>query len=76
MSDIYLHYIGKDKGTIPGVPARDLTYDEAKQHDLTHLIASGLYVYVPNIPAEYKEDLNVTEPPKRTRRTKKEATNE
>lgn len=73
MSDIYLRYVGKDKGTILNVPARDLTYEEAKQHDLTHLIASGLYEYNADaaIPEQYKADLKV-EPKPRVKRTKKE----
>lgn len=69
MSDkIYLKYTGK--GTLLGVPARNLTYEEAKQYDLTHLIASGLYIYNAEdaIPQEYKADLKP-----RTRRTKKES---
>ena len=40
---IYLLYVGKDKGTIPGVPARNMTEEEAKQFDVSALIKSGLY---------------------------------
>jgi hypothetical protein len=36
-----LRYLGG--GFIPKVPARDLTPDEAKQHGIERLIASGLY---------------------------------
>jgi hypothetical protein len=36
-----LRYLGG--GFIPKVPARDLTPDEAKQHGIERLVASGLY---------------------------------
>lgn len=40
----YLIYIGKGRGTIPGVPARDLTFEEALLHGPGNLLRSGLYV--------------------------------
>jgi hypothetical protein len=43
--EVYLRYTGKGKGILPGVPSRDLTYEEAKQHDAIKLIQSGLYEY-------------------------------
>ena len=75
MNTIYLKYVGKDKGTLNGVPARDLTYEEAKQFDLTHLLASGLYVYNAEaaVPEEYKADLNVEPKHAAKKRTKKES---
>jgi hypothetical protein len=45
MNNFYLLYIGKGKGTLIGVPARDLTFAEAEQHGINTLLASGLYVY-------------------------------
>lgn len=47
MSEQYLKYVGKDKGTLPGVPARDLSYEECKanNYDVTKLLQSGLYEY-------------------------------
>lgn len=42
----YLKYIGKDKGIIPGIPARDLTEKEARDIGVAHLLQSGLYVRV------------------------------
>lgn len=61
MTEKYLLYVGKDKGTVPGVPSRDLTYEEAKEFDVIHLIQSGLYVYnfAEAIPEQFKKDLNL-----------------
>lgn len=70
----YLKYIGKGSGSIPGVPARDLTYEEARKFDLTHLLASGLYIYNSDaaVPEEYKTLLGVASN-KRPSRRKKES---
>lgn len=66
----YLFYVGKGKGSLIGVPARDLTYDEAMKHGITLLLASGLYVYNTQraIPEEYKKDLGI--PVKKTKKRK------
>jgi hypothetical protein len=48
VSKAYLIYVGG--GFLDGVPARDLTKDEAEQFDVALLLASGLYE-----PAEKKE---------------------
>ena len=37
-----LLYIGE--AAIPGVPARDLSEEEAKKHGILRLVRSGLYV--------------------------------
>lgn len=42
MENIYLTYVGN--ASLPGVPARDLTEDEAKEHGVETLLATGLYV--------------------------------
>lgn len=78
MNDKYLFFVGKDKGSIIGVPARDLSYEEAKKHGITHLLASGLYVYNSEhaIPEEWKEDLGLSteqEVKKTKKRNKKES---
>lgn len=39
----YLIYVGKGKGSLPGVPARDLSYNEARKHNVARLVGSGLY---------------------------------
>jgi hypothetical protein len=56
----YLKYIGRDKGIIPGIPARDLTEKEAKDIGVAHLLQSGLYVRVtppaPVVAEETKEE--------------------
>ena len=61
MADKYLFYVGTGKGTLIGVPARDLSYDEAKKYGITNLLASGLYVYNAShtIPEEYQVLLNI-----------------
>ena len=46
MSDIYLRYIGKGKGTLIGVPAKNMTYTEAHQYNVENLVNSGLYEIV------------------------------
>ena len=45
----YLIYIGKNKGTIPGVPARDLTEAEAKNYGVALLLKSNLYIVRKNL---------------------------
>lgn len=79
--DKYLFFVGKGKGTLIGVPARDLSYDEAKKYGITTLLASGLYVYNSQhaIPKEYHEALGILnekedeeEKPKPKKRNKKE----
>ena len=74
MSEKYLKYIGKEKGVIPGVPARDLTYKEAQDIGIVYLIQSGLYVYdyKEAIPEEYKADLLTTSAPVEAEETKEE----
>lgn len=39
--DVFLKYVGG--GYFPGIPARDLTYDEARQYGVSKLTGSGLY---------------------------------
>lgn len=39
--DVFLKYVGG--GFLAGVPARDLTYDEARQYGVSKLTGSGLY---------------------------------
>ena len=47
MNDVYLHYLGKHKGSLVGVPARDLSYKEARDAGgAEFLIGTGLYEYV------------------------------
>lgn len=42
----YLIYIGKDKGLLPGVPARNLSRAETEKHGgETFLIQTKLYAY-------------------------------
>lgn len=55
MSDeIRLRYTGD--GFMPGVPARDLTEDEVKEHGgLRLLLATGLYERVEEPPADKTE---------------------
>jgi len=38
---VYLKYVGS--GFLPGVPKRDLSEEEAKQHGISKLLKSGLY---------------------------------
>lgn len=52
MSDAYLLFIGKDKGFLFGVPARNLTFEEASIHGEKRLIDSGLYKLA--YPKEHK----------------------
>lgn len=80
LNDVYLFFVGQGVGSIAGVPARNLSYEEAKNHGITHLLASGLYVYNSEhaIPEEWKEDLGLPsvedEPVKKSKkRNKKES---
>lgn len=59
MSDIYLKFI-KDKGFIFGVPARNLTEEEANIHGIKRLIDSGLYEFAdkPKSTDEIVDDFN------------------
>lgn len=41
MDEIYLKYVGKSFLSL--VPARDLTFDEAKKHGVSYLLKSKLY---------------------------------
>ena len=50
--NIYLIYMGKDKGSIYGVPARNLSEEEAGIHGEKRLIDSGLYVLANPKPRE------------------------
>lgn len=70
MSDKYLFFVGKGKGSLIGVPARDLSYDEAIRFGVTALLTSGLYVYNSShaIPEEYREDLGL--PVKKSKKRK------
>jgi hypothetical protein len=44
MADKVLKYVGKEKGILPGVPAKDLTYKEVKMFGgYNYLISTGLY---------------------------------
>lgn len=43
-NEIYLEYIGKG-ASLPDVPAKNLSYEEAKRFDIVKLIQSGLYKY-------------------------------
>lgn len=47
----YLIYVGKGKGSLPGVPARDLTFSEARKYGEAQLLISGLYA-LPKMPDE------------------------
>jgi len=38
-----IKYVGKNVGFIPGVPARDMSNDEARDYDISALLRSGLY---------------------------------
>jgi len=42
--EIYLRYVGSS--FLPGVPARDLSREEADRHGVTWLLKSGLYARV------------------------------
>jgi len=64
---IYLLYVGKGKGIIPGIPARNMTEEEAKQFDVSALIRSGLYELV-NKPKTMVEKYNFEDKSKRSRR--------
>lgn len=80
MADKYLFYVGAGKGSLIGVPARDLSYDEAVKFGITTLLASGLYVYNSQhaIPVEYHSALGILdkkedeEKPTKKKKSKKE----
>lgn len=82
MADKYLFYVGTGKGSLIGVPARDLSYEEASKFGITALLASGLYVYNSQhaIPKEYHSALGILDrkeedeemPIKKSKRSKKE----
>lgn len=38
-----LTWVGGEGQFLPGIPARDLTADEAERYDAARLLASGLY---------------------------------
>jgi hypothetical protein len=84
MNDYYLFFVGTDKGTLIGVPARNLSYEEAKKFGITALLASGLYVYNAQhaIPVEHYQalgildklkDEDIEDKPKKKKRSKKES---
>jgi len=64
---IYLLYIGQGKGTLIGVPAKDMTEEEARQFDVSALVKSGLYELA-NKPKTIVEKYNFDDRPKRSRR--------
>ena len=69
----YLTYIGKEKGSIPGIPARDLTREEAEKYGIEKLLKSGLY----KVHKDLSEMIVISEDfeeerPKRTYRRRKE----
>lgn len=68
---IYLTYVGKDKGTIPGVPARNLTREEAEQFGVAELLKSGLYVIKKDLSEMNVIYPNVEEEPRRVPRTRR-----
>ena len=43
LDKVIIRYVGKGKGSIPGVPARDMSNDEARVYDIPALLKSGLY---------------------------------
>ena len=68
----YLIYTGKGKGTIPDVPARNLSYEEAKKYGIIELLKSGLYEYNSDqsIPNEYRDDLGLKKHKPKRKQTK------
>jgi len=50
---IYLRYVGNG-ASLPDVPARDLTKEEAEKFSEKFLLLSGLYVSVKPVPAGNK----------------------
>lgn len=44
LDNVTIKYIGKGVASIPGVPARDMSNDEAREYDIPALLKSGLYV--------------------------------
>lgn len=67
--DIFLTYVGKGRGSIFGVPARDLTKDEAEASGIQRLISSGLYRY----SEEAKAEIQTTRRTRRALRAAKES---
>jgi len=43
LDNVKIKYVGAGVASIPGVPARDMTNDEAREYDITALLRSGLY---------------------------------
>lgn len=71
---IYLKYVGA--GSIPDIPARDLTKEEAGLHGIQRLLSSGLYELADSATDEYLVtlvDIEETQPAKK--RGKKEVNN-
>lgn len=71
----YLKFIGKDKGSIPGIPARDLTHKEAQDIGVAHLLQSGLYELVEKPETKQEPPAQAetqAEKPKRTTKRRKE----
>ena len=71
----YLLYVGHNKGTLIGVPARNLTEAEARQFNVDDLIKSGLYKLAKeeikqDSEAEYLFETFKEDKPKRTYRRK------
>lgn len=55
-----LRYVGP--GFIPGVPARDLSDEEAAQFAIPQLLASGLYIRVENKQEQPVRETKVEKP--------------
>jgi hypothetical protein len=70
----YLFFIGKGKGSLLGIPARDLSYDEVLKYGLPMLLNSGLYEKNPNFQ-EPIEIISYYVPSyeRKSRRSKKES---
>jgi hypothetical protein len=64
----YLIYIGKGKGSLLGIPARDLKLDEIRKLNVSEksLVGSGLYRYAEK-DTEIILDLLKDQPTKKTR---------
>ena len=43
LDTVIIRYVGAGRGTVPGVPARDMTNDEAREYNIPALLRSGLY---------------------------------
>lgn len=76
LNKVTIVYVGKGKGTLIGVPARDMKYDEAKKYDIEQLLKSGLYELQEDETYTYSNTLSFTannldeDKPKRFRRRK------